>query len=115
MSSVIRRVIPISDFKDARRVRKFGRTTGLTTGRFSFIKSQVLLSDYPCKTTEHVFCSPHGLFSNFGDPGAWVFDEMGDLGGMVVGGHLQQWSFVTPLIRIFEDIEVVLPDPYDTG
>ena len=121
MPKAILPVVPISEFEDAEPASKVGRTTNLTTGRFSFIKSHCRLPDSPHETKEHVFCSVHAVFSDHGDSGAWVFNENGNLGGMLVGGHEQQtWTYVTPMTKIFEDIErqlgckVMLPDPYGT-
>lgn len=99
----------ICEIDDEETVSKFGRSTGFTKGRMSFIDSHVKWPDSPHVTTERVFGSVKGIaapFGSKGDSGAWVFNSKGHLGGMIMGGHLQNpWTYVTPISVIFEDIE----------
>lgn len=122
MPDAIQHVINISELEEANAI-KLGRSTDITLGRFSSIKSHCLLPDSPHETTEHVFCSARSSagsrFSDRGDSGAWVFNRGGGLGGMIVGGHTQNpWSYVTPMTKIVEDVErqleckLVLPDVF---
>lgn len=93
-------------------MNKFGRGSGFTRGRFSFIPSHVNVSDSPNETTEQIFVSLSGggdIFSYRGDSGAWVLNGKGQLGGMIMGGHLQNGgTYVTPISVVFEDIETRL-------
>lgn len=102
----------VCQIEDGKTFSKFGRTTGFTNGRWSFIDSHIAWDDSPHVTTEHVFCSTDGFgtrFSSPGDSGAWVFNSKGHLAGMIIGGHMQNpWCYVTPISVIFEDIEVRL-------
>ncbi len=99
---------------------KFGRTSGFTQGRLSFIRSHVRLPESSSETREQVFLAPSGSrhpFSEEGDSGAWVFDMLGNLGGLLVAGHLKTgWTYVTPISVVIADIEarleckVMIPD-----
>lgn len=45
-------------------------------------------------------------FSRPGDSGAWMTDEMGALGGIVIGGaDMDGISYFTPIDEVVEDIE----------
>lgn len=98
---------------------KFGKSTGITRGRFSAIQSHVNLPNSPGETEEHLFVNSSGNapFSLPGDSGAWVLDASGRLGGLLIGGNEStNQSYVTPIYTVLKDIEsrlgcrVTLPD-----
>ena len=93
---------------EGHKVRKFGRTTGITEGCINPVDSFVRFKGTPfemvCK--EKMICGIAGKsFTSAGDSGAWVVDELGGLIGMVWGGFARdEGTFFTPIKLIIEDI-----------
>ena len=106
------RVREICKLGEGQEVYKSGRSTGFTEGRWSYLQSEVRLPNNPDDTSEVVFIATRNLGSIFavhGDSGAWVLNEKGHLGGMIIGGNPQMdWTYVTPISVVFADIEVRL-------
>ena len=102
-------------------VFKVGRSTGLTVGHYSHVKSDVNLSlplndsderdAVPRRrlTQEHVIVTEDPRngeqFSRSGDAGSWVCDCWGTLIGMLLGSSASSVSYFTPIRLIVEDIE----------
>ena len=87
---------------------KFGRTTGYTTGVFNSIKSHCVLPNNDGESKEWCFLGDNRDFSSKGDSGSFVLSELGELGGVVIGGTTANYSdltYVTPIHEVFQDIE----------
>ena len=87
---------------------KFGRTTGYTTGVFNTIKSHCMLPWSDGESVEWCFLGNKRGFSSEGDSGSFVLSGLGELGGVVIGGALDNYNslaYVTPIDEVFQDIE----------
>lgn len=100
---------------------KTGRTSGLTCGGFSHIKSYVR-TELPVNsqnetprqrnTLEYVFVSSYRAwgsrkmetFSQEGDAGAWLLDPFGALAGLIWGTSGAGSCYVTPIRELMTDI-----------
>lgn len=111
-----------------------GRTSGITCGDFSHIKSYVRTEmpansqdelPPPRNTLEHVFVSSQRAwnyremrhFSQEGDAGAWLLDFEGALAGLIWGNSGVGACYVTPISELMTDIgkhlrgvQVLLPN-----
>lgn len=88
-------------------VVKFGKSTGITVGVVSGIKTDSRLPDSPAETCEYTVVGIGGRkFANRGDSGAFVVQADGALVGMILGGCPDsKVTFVTPIDAVFEDIK----------
>ena len=97
-------------------VFKVGRTTGLTVGKVTNITTHTRIERQPnsahatpIRTTfEHytIRAKYTGPFNKAGDSGSWIFDENGDLLGLLWGGCVKSSDcYFTPIQYIIADIE----------
>ncbi|KAJ9208251.1 hypothetical protein DTO021D3_1049 [Paecilomyces variotii] len=92
---------------------KAGRTTGYSVGEYNGLHSAVIARKFvngkweTHKTLEHSVCGRHGdWFSQEGDSGALIFDNRGDVVGMLFGGNmLRSISYFTHIVDLFNDIK----------
>ena len=88
------------------RVFKVGRSTGLTFGRVSAVKAKVKIQGYPYSTSECVVIGDRDEpFARTGDVGSSVWDEEGNLLGIIWGCCPMEGSaFVTPISDILDSL-----------
>jgi len=87
---------------------KFGRTTGYTTGTFNTIRSHCMLPNTDGESVEWCFLGSKYDFSRKGDSGSFVLSKHCELGGVVIGGTMDNYNYlayVTPISEVFQDIE----------
>ena len=87
---------------------KFGRTTGYTTGVFNTIRSHCMLPNTDGESEEWCFLGKNCDFAGKGDSGSFVLSGRGKLGGVVIGGSMDNYNYlayVTPISEVFQDIQ----------
>ena len=88
---------------------KHGRSTATTSGRRNASDSYVRFenTEQALKSTEMIVVSDNLAlgFTEPGDYGAWVIDDVGNLIGMAWGGFTsREGTFVTPIEALADDI-----------
>lgn len=91
-------------------VWKCGRTSHLTYGIASEIKSDYRWDDGVTESEEWAIKDPKGgFFSKGGDSGSLVYDSDGRVSGLLWGGRYDAFmTFATPIEAVMSDIKEVL-------
>lgn len=108
---------PDREIQDGEKLFKIGRTTTLTQGKYSGLRSVIQPSGEvnhipepkSHKTTENVIMGLHGKpFAERGDSGAAIFDLAGCFAGLLFGGNDQTGAtYFTPWPTLVADIKKI--------
>lgn len=85
----------------------FGHVSGVKTGTFSAILSNIKWPEQPTLTREYAICGDGGeSFAKKGDSGAFVLNREGDLVGILVAATEATTgvAYVTPIQAVVDDI-----------
>lgn len=99
-------------------MHKIGRVSGLTHGWYSALQSCVLENEtkdghtVARKTWEHVVAKPSGVFLKLGDSGSLLFNDSGDVLGILFGaserGDIAYFTATRDLLQFIRSITGVL-------
>lgn len=97
------------------RLWKSGRSTRLTSAEYgTLVQAQITkqLNEHgqlEVKAThEHMMSTSDGTFAEPGDSGAFLFDRLGQVVGILIGGFKRKETvYFTPIENIFDDIKEV--------